>query len=77
MQQAIELNKDFADAWLYLHSLENQNEKENAEKVRAEFLEADPHHGELWQATAKQVKNWNKSPLEILDQIEVTPPKLF
>jgi uncharacterized protein HemY len=27
MEQAIELNKDFADAWLYLHALENQNEK--------------------------------------------------
>jgi len=54
MQQAIELNKDFADAWLYLHALEhNQSEKILVEKLRSDFLEADPHHGELWQTTAK------------------------
>ncbi len=38
MQQAIELNRDFADAWLYLHALEqSQSENKNVEKLRADF----------------------------------------
>lgn len=70
LQQAIELDKDFADAWLYLHALEKQqNDKNAAEKLRLEFVEADPKHGEIWQAYSKKIENWNKSHLEILDQI--------
>ena len=34
IQRAIELDKDFADAWLYLYAIEVANDKTVAEKTR-------------------------------------------
>ena len=60
------MDKDFADAWLYLYAIELENDKTLTEKVRVEFAEADPHHGELWQSVSKKIENWCKSPVEII-----------
>lgn len=54
LSRAVELDKDLADAWLYLIAFEKQ-QKEDAtvEKLKGQFVDAEPKHGELWQSHSK------------------------
>lgn len=43
--------------------------KERQEQVIAECEKADPHHGPVWQATAKDLANVGKSTRELLELV--------
>jgi ribosome-binding factor A len=34
IQRAIELDKDYADAWIYMHAIEDANDKAAALKIK-------------------------------------------
>lgn len=37
--------------------------------MRTRCIAAEPHHGAVWQSTAKNIKNVGKSTLEILELV--------
>lgn len=43
--------------------------QEHREEVRAKCVTAEPHHGLVWQAIAKDLKNNGKSIREILEMV--------
>lgn len=63
----VKLDPDYGDAWAayFAFELEHGNE-EKQEQVIKHCKQADPRHGEIWQATAKAVENWKKTNEEIL-----------
>ncbi|KAI1705808.1 tetratricopeptide repeat domain-containing protein [Ditylenchus destructor] len=73
LQRTVKVDPDFGDAWAYFYKFEllHGNEPEQ-EEVRKKCSSAEPRHGELWQSVAKDVKNWRKKTLEILEIVTIT-----
>ena len=70
LKKAVALNKDNGDAWAHLFKFENEYGDEKSQReVSEQFLEADPHHGEMWTREAKQVNNWRVSQIDILKKV--------
>ncbi len=67
MERAIELDKDFADAWLFLYKFEAVHNSDVIDQIRKDFVDQEPRHGEIWQKYSKIPHNWSKSHAEILD----------
>lgn len=45
------------------------------QKVREDFMKADPRHGELWSEAQKDIRNWRKDKFDIINSLEVLLPK--
>lgn len=43
--------------------------QEQKDEVKKRCIQAEPRHGELWQAASKDVKNWRKRTGELLEII--------
>lgn len=70
MQNAITADPDWGDAYGWWLKFEKQHgEPQRIEEVRKKADAAQPHHGPVWQATAKDMKNIGKSTREILEQV--------
>ena len=74
-ERATELEKDNGDPWLYRLALEKSSgDAANVQKVKADFLKADPKHGELWCMHRKKPENWRRDKFDLLSSIPVTLP---
>lgn len=61
-------DKDNGDLWAWWYKFEKQHgEKERQEEVIAKCVAAEPHHGQLWPAIAKDNENQGKTTQEILE----------
>jgi pre-mRNA-processing factor 6 len=71
-QQAVHLNKDNGDAWLYLYHFEKETGNISViDQLKEDFEEADPRHGaNYWEPGVKSVANWKFSLVEMLDRIK-------
>lgn len=65
MEPKYELLVSFLDTCLLMSCFA----QEHREEVRAKCLAAEPHHGLVWQAVAKDLKNNGKSVKEILEMV--------
>ncbi|KAF8169640.1 PRP1 splicing factor, N-terminal-domain-containing protein [Pholiota molesta] len=64
------LDPDLGDVWGWWLKFERQHgNEEQREIVRTKCIAAEPHHGAVWQAIAKDVKNVGKSTKEILEMV--------
>jgi len=67
LKKAIALNKDNGDAWAHLFRFESDFGNEDSQKeVLNDFIEAEPHHGDIWAREAKKVENWRKGSVDVL-----------
>ena len=67
LKRATGLNTDLGDAWGYLYKFELENGNEESQKeVLNDWINSEPHHGELWCSISKQVWNWRLTTEEIL-----------
>jgi len=74
-ERATELGKDNADTWLHLLALEKAHgDASSVEKVKQDFIKANPKHGELWCAERKKPENWRRDRFELLSSIPVALP---
>ncbi|KAK3373279.1 putative pre-mRNA splicing factor prp1 [Lasiosphaeria ovina] len=69
-EKALLLDRDMGDswAWYYKFLLQHGTEEKRKELV-AKCILNDPHHGEHWQAIAKDPRNANKKPEEVLELV--------
>ncbi|EPQ56815.1 hypothetical protein GLOTRDRAFT_115025 [Gloeophyllum trabeum ATCC 11539] len=66
-ERAVKTNEDLGDIWAWWYKFELQHgTKEHQEEVVKRCVAAEPHHGPVWQATAKDIKNTGKTTEEIL-----------
>jgi len=65
-----QVDSDFGDAWAYYYrfELKHGTEAEQAE-VKKRCIQAEPRHGELWQAVSKDVANWRMKTEDILEVV--------
>lgn len=74
--RATELDKDNGDTWLHLLAFEKAfGDKNSVQKVKEDFIKADPRHGELWSEAIKDIRNWRKDKFDVINTIEVSLPK--
>ncbi|EIW70840.1 hypothetical protein TREMEDRAFT_61351 [Tremella mesenterica DSM 1558] len=70
MQNAITADPDWGDAWGWWLKFERQHgEKERQDTVIENCVKANPHHGPVWQAVTKDLKNIGKSTADILELV--------
>ncbi|ORX36867.1 PRP1 splicing factor, N-terminal-domain-containing protein [Kockovaella imperatae] len=70
MQNAITADADWGDAWGWWLKFERQHgEPERQQLVIDKCVEAQPHHGPVWQAVAKNLANVGKSIPDILELV--------
>ncbi|WVN88097.1 uncharacterized protein L203_103297 [Cryptococcus depauperatus CBS 7841] len=70
MQNAITADADWGDAWGWWLKFERQHgEPERQDAVIEKCIQAQPHHGPVWQAVSKDLKNIGKSTREILELV--------
>ncbi|KAJ1928331.1 U4/U6 x U5 tri-snRNP complex subunit Prp1 [Tieghemiomyces parasiticus] len=77
-ERALKLDSDAGDTWAWWYKLELlHGTPETQQKVREGCAQADPHHGELWQPIAKDVRNFGIPVEEKLAKVAETivPPK--
>jgi len=69
-ERALAANPDLGDNWAWWLKYERQHgNAEQQEEVVKKCIAAEPHHGMIWQATAKDMKNTGKSTREILELV--------
>lgn len=57
-QRTLKIDADFGDAWAYWFRFEQlHGTLDQQEDVKQKCLGAEPHHGELWCAVSKDIKN--------------------
>ncbi|KAI6191739.1 PRP6-like protein [Aphelenchoides bicaudatus] len=67
-KKVVKLDSDYGDAWATYYKFEIvHGTPEEQEAVVKGCVQAEPRHGELWQAVSKDVKNWRKSVAELLN----------
>jgi pre-mRNA-processing factor 6 len=67
LENAIRINADYADAWLYYYKAEIQFGDENiANDILKRCEEAKPKHGDIWQTISKKPGNWRLKTKDIL-----------
>jgi pre-mRNA-processing factor 6 len=65
--KAVVLDSDYGDGWVWFYKfLEQHGTEEKKAEVLSKATMAEPKHGEIWQAVAKDPKNARKSIEEIL-----------
>ncbi|KAJ3127705.1 hypothetical protein HK098_005941 [Nowakowskiella sp. JEL0407] len=65
--RASKSNPDLGDTWAWWLKFELEHgNKDQVEEVIQKCVEADPHHGQLWTATSKDLKNFGRKPREIV-----------
>ncbi|KAF2134408.1 hypothetical protein P153DRAFT_391748 [Dothidotthia symphoricarpi CBS 119687] len=65
--KAIVLDSDYGDGWVWYYKfLEQHGTEEKKQEVLSKAAMAEPKHGEVWQAVAKDPKNATKGVEEIL-----------
>ena len=70
MQNAIVADADWGDAWGWWLKFERQHgEPERVQAVIEKATAAQPHHGPVWQAVAKELGNGGKSTEQILELV--------
>ncbi|KAI8619066.1 PRP1 splicing factor, N-terminal-domain-containing protein [Chytriomyces sp. MP71] len=76
--RAVKANPDLGDSWAWWLKFESVQEGGERERLMADVIAkcvaAEPHHGEKWQACAKDLKNVGKSTEELLRMIAATLP---
>jgi pre-mRNA-processing factor 6 len=66
-QRAVDANSDLGDAWIYFYKFELEHgTTETQAALLAKVAEADPAHGEIWTAIAKDDRNAGLKPPEIV-----------
>ena len=61
IQNAVTVNKDNGDAWAHMLRYEMEfGSIESQKELLNDFIEADPHHGEMWTYEKKKVEKWRK-----------------
>lgn len=77
LENAVTVNKDNGDAWAHRLKYEYEfGDQATQKEVIDEFIEADPHHGELWTREVKKVENWRRDKVEVIKKV-VRDIKLF
>ncbi|KAE9398559.1 hypothetical protein BT96DRAFT_957550 [Gymnopus androsaceus JB14] len=67
---SVDTGADIGDLWGWWLKFERQHgTEEHREEVRVKCVAAEPHHGLVWQAIAKDLKNNAKSIREILEMV--------
>lgn len=65
--KAVKIDPDLGDAWAWYYKMEVLFGTEPQQKeVELRCINADPRHGEHWQAASKNISNWRKKTSEIL-----------
>jgi len=63
---------NYSEVRLFINSINSKYSlQEQKDEVKKRCLQAEPRHGELWQAASKDVKNWRKRTGELLEIIAV------
>jgi pre-mRNA-processing factor 6 len=66
-ERAVQLNPDLGDIWAYLLKFELQHGTEQSiQSVIDRCVNSDPHHGEVWATTRKDLTNQDKHTRDIL-----------
>ncbi|KAL0255019.1 U4/U6 x U5 tri-snRNP complex subunit Prp1 [Diplodia seriata] len=66
-EKAILLDADLGDTWAWYYKFVCQHgTEEKREEVVSKCVLSEPKHGEVWQAVAKDPKNWGKGVEEVL-----------
>ncbi|TFK53830.1 hypothetical protein OE88DRAFT_1625782 [Heliocybe sulcata] len=69
-ERAVKTNEDLGDIWAWWYKFEHQHgTKEHQEGVVKKCVAAEPHHGSVWPAIMKDVRNMGKSTKEILELV--------
>ncbi|KAI0772191.1 PRP1 splicing factor, N-terminal-domain-containing protein [Irpex lacteus] len=69
-ERAVKVNPDLGDVWGWWLKFEQQHgTAEYQEEVVRRCVAAEPHHGHIWQATAKDMKNVGKNTKEVLELV--------
>ncbi|KZT55498.1 putative pre-mRNA splicing factor prp1 [Calocera cornea HHB12733] len=79
-ERAVTANPDLGDAWAWYvkfarqYGTEGEQNPDAIERCKTEAvvqraIAAEPHHGEMWQAIAKDMKHSRKSTAEILEMV--------
>jgi len=69
-ERAVRTNEDLGDIWAWWYKFESQHgTKEYQEVVVKRCVAAEPHHGPVWQATMKDMKNMGRSTKDILELV--------
>lgn len=67
-EKALQSNKDIGDSWAWLYVFLRKNGTDDeVEQLVEEFSQAEVTHGEIYCSVNKDVRNWQKTPLEILE----------
>ncbi|PWZ01592.1 putative pre-mRNA splicing factor prp1 [Testicularia cyperi] len=77
-QRATTADADNADVWATWYRFEIQHGDASTQQlVKDDFVRARPRHGQTWQPIAKNPKNANLGPLDLLDLVahEIVPLK--
>lgn len=70
LHRSVTLDPDIGDHWALYYKFELQNgSPEAAADVLTRCIAADPHHGEKWQATAKDLANAHQNTETILKKV--------
>jgi len=76
--RAVTVTPDFGDAWAYFYKFELEHgNPAKQEQVIKRCLEADPRHGELWQAISKEDENSSLKTDEILKKVVASIKDVF
>ncbi|KAK0440011.1 PRP1 splicing factor, N-terminal-domain-containing protein [Desarmillaria tabescens] len=68
--RAVGVDGDLGDLWGWWLKFERQHGvEEQREEVRVRCVQAEPHHGLVWPAVAKDLKNVGKGAREILEMV--------
>ena len=63
------------DAWAYFYKFELQHgSPEQIAEVKRRCLAAEPHHGQVWCRTGKDIANWRAKTLDVLVKTEEALP---
>ncbi|ORX89923.1 hypothetical protein K493DRAFT_288684 [Basidiobolus meristosporus CBS 931.73] len=70
--RAVKVDQDIGDCWAWWYKFEVQHgTEEQQQEVINRCVSSEPHHGERWQATAKNLDNFGKNTEEILKLVAV------
>ncbi|EKM52026.1 uncharacterized protein PHACADRAFT_31805 [Phanerochaete carnosa HHB-10118-sp] len=69
-ERAVKINPDLGDVWAWWLKFERQHgTREHQEEVIKRCVAAEPHHGQIWQALAKDMENTGKSTRDVLELV--------
>ena len=73
--RTVKLDPDFGDAWAYFYKFELQHgTPEQAAEIKRRCVAAEPHHGQVWCKTGKDITNWKAKTVDVLIKTEEALP---